>query len=53
VRRTFRSPNEALDTVREIGMIPLLTAAQEVDLAMRIEAGELATELLAEDRSPG
>ena len=29
----------------EIGKVPLLTAAQEVDLARRIEAGECATEL--------
>jgi RNA polymerase primary sigma factor len=32
--------------LKEIGKVPLLTAAQEVDLAMRIEAGEFATELL-------
>ncbi|HXF57724.1 MAG TPA: RNA polymerase sigma factor RpoD [Actinomycetota bacterium] len=32
--------------LKEIGKVPLLTAAQEVDLAMRIEAGELATEVL-------
>ena len=31
--------------LKEIGKVPLLTAAQEVDLAMRIEAGEFATEL--------
>jgi RNA polymerase primary sigma factor len=41
----------AFDPVRmylkEIGRVPLLTAAQEVDLAMRIEAGALAVELLA------
>ena len=37
--------------LKEIGKVPLLTAAQEVDLARRIEAGEFATELarLAED----
>jgi RNA polymerase primary sigma factor len=33
--------------LREIGKVPLLTAAQEVDLAMRIEGGELAADLLA------
>jgi RNA polymerase primary sigma factor len=33
--------------LNDIGRVPLLTAAQEVDLAMRIEAGELAGELLA------
>jgi RNA polymerase primary sigma factor len=32
--------------LREIGKVPLLTASQEVDLAMRIESGELAAELL-------
>src|SRR5438105_8346566 len=32
--------------LKEIGRVALLTAAQEVDLAMRIEAGEMATELL-------
>jgi RNA polymerase primary sigma factor len=31
--------------LKEIGKVPLLTAAQEVDLAMRIEAGEFSTEL--------
>ena len=30
----------------EIGKVPLLTAPQEVDLAMRIEAGEFSTALL-------
>jgi RNA polymerase primary sigma factor len=30
--------------LKEIGKVPLLTAAQEVDLARRIEAGELCTE---------
>ena len=32
--------------LREIGKVPLLTKSQEVDLAMRIESGELAAELL-------
>jgi len=32
--------------LKEIGKVPLLTAAQEVDLAMRIEGGEFATEIL-------
>src|ERR687891_961422 len=33
--------------LREIGKVPLLTAPQEVDLAMRIEAGQIATGLLS------
>jgi RNA polymerase primary sigma factor len=33
--------------LKEIGKVPLLTAAQEVDLAMRIEGGEFSTELIA------
>jgi RNA polymerase primary sigma factor len=33
--------------LKEIRRVPLLTAAQEVDLAMRIEAGGLARDLLA------
>jgi RNA polymerase primary sigma factor len=32
--------------LKEIGKVPLLTAAQEVDFAMRIEAGEFSTELV-------
>jgi RNA polymerase primary sigma factor len=32
--------------LKEIGKVPLLTAAQEVDLAMRIESGEFATALI-------
>jgi RNA polymerase primary sigma factor len=34
--------------LKEIGKVPLLNAAQEVDLARRIEAGELATALQAQ-----
>jgi RNA polymerase primary sigma factor len=34
--------------LREIGQVPLLVAQEEVDLAMRIEAGVLAEERLAE-----
>jgi RNA polymerase primary sigma factor len=33
--------------LKEIGKVPLLTAAQEVDLARRIEAGEFSTSLTA------
>jgi RNA polymerase primary sigma factor len=33
--------------LKEIGKVPLLTAAQEVDLARRIEAGEFSTDLTA------
>jgi DNA-directed RNA polymerase sigma subunit (sigma70/sigma32) len=63
--RTATSPREARQTsgathdsvrmyLREIGKVPLLTAAQEVDLAMRIEGGELAADLLASsERSNG
>ncbi|TMK85359.1 MAG: RNA polymerase sigma factor RpoD [Actinobacteria bacterium] len=32
--------------LKEIGKVPLLTAAQEVDLAMRIEGGEFSSPLL-------
>jgi RNA polymerase primary sigma factor len=32
--------------LKEIGKVPLLTAAQEVDLAMRIEAGEFSSALI-------
>ncbi|HEX6844521.1 MAG TPA: sigma-70 family RNA polymerase sigma factor, partial [Actinomycetota bacterium] len=41
--------------LKEIGKVPLLNAAQEVDLARRIEAGELSTALqhgIAEDGKP-
>ncbi|MGH2690947.1 MAG: sigma-70 family RNA polymerase sigma factor, partial [Actinomycetota bacterium] len=34
--------------LKEIGKVPLLTAAQEVDFARRIEAGEFATALMRE-----
>ncbi|HXF37160.1 MAG TPA: sigma-70 family RNA polymerase sigma factor, partial [Actinomycetota bacterium] len=34
--------------LKEIGKVPLLNAAQEVDLARRIEAGEFASELTRE-----
>jgi RNA polymerase primary sigma factor len=44
-------PGASYDSVRmylrEIGKVPLLTAPQEVDLAMRIEGGEMAASLLA------
>ncbi len=33
--------------LNEIGRVPLLTAAQEVDLAMRMEAGRFAAKVLA------
>jgi RNA polymerase primary sigma factor len=33
--------------LKEIGKVPLLTAAQEVDLAMRSEGGEFATDLMS------
>src|SRR6266536_1487226 len=50
-RREELLKSPAYDPVRmylkEIGRVPLLTAPQEVDLAMRIEAGGLAGDLLA------
>jgi RNA polymerase primary sigma factor len=50
-RREDPLKNPSYDPVRmylkEIGRVPLLTAAQEVDLAMRIESGELAGVVLA------
>src|SRR6266536_604484 len=49
-RREELLKSPAYDPVRmylkEIGRVPLLTAPQEVDLAMRFEAGELAGALL-------
>ena len=49
--RQGRDDIPANDAVRmylkDIGRVPLLAAAQEVDLAMRIEAGGFAAELLA------
>ena len=40
--------NDAVELyLKEIDRVPLLTAAQEVDLAMRMEAGDLAAEVLA------
>ncbi len=38
------------DYLKQIGKVPLLNAAQEVDLAKRIEAGLFAEEKLAESR---
>jgi RNA polymerase primary sigma factor len=50
-RREELLKSPAYDPVRmylkEIGRVPLLNAAQEVDLAMRFEAGGLAGEVLA------
>jgi RNA polymerase primary sigma factor len=44
-------PTASYDSVRmylrEIGKVPLLTAPQEVDLAMRIEGGQMASALIA------
>src|SRR5688572_11471837 len=39
--------------LREMRKVPLLTASEEVDLAMRIEGGELAAELLASGEQTG
>jgi RNA polymerase sigma factor (sigma-70 family) len=51
----FDEPGAPLDLVRsyldEVGRTPLLTAAEEVDLAKRIEAGVYAEELLRRDET--
>jgi RNA polymerase primary sigma factor len=39
--------------LKEIGKVPLLNAAQEIDLARRIEAGEMSTALQLELREDG
>jgi RNA polymerase primary sigma factor len=41
------APDPVRMYLKEVGRVPLLTAAQEVDLAMRMEAGGFAAELLA------
>jgi len=47
-------PTDAVkDYLRQIGKAPLLGAAEEVELARRIEAGLLAEERLASDSSQG
>jgi RNA polymerase primary sigma factor len=46
-RDDLTAPDPVRLYLKEIGRVPLLTAAQEVDLAMRMEAGGFATELLA------
>jgi RNA polymerase primary sigma factor len=52
-RATSATPDAVRTYLREIRKVPLLTAAQEVDLAMRIEGGELAAELLASVKRTG
>jgi RNA polymerase primary sigma factor len=46
-RDDLPAPDPVRLYLKEIGKVPLLTAAQEVDLAMRMEAGGFAAELLA------
>ena len=46
-RDDLPAPDPVRLYLKEIGRVPLLTAAQEVDLAMRMEAGGFAAELLA------
>jgi RNA polymerase primary sigma factor len=47
VRRTASAPDDPVRMyLRDIGRVPLLTASQEVDLAMRIKSGEMAAALL-------
>ncbi len=54
VRRPPGVPHDSVRMyLREIGKVPLLTAPQEVDLAMRIEGGEMAATLLALTKPDG
>ena len=46
-RDDLPAPDPVRQYLKEVGRVPLLTAAQEVDLAMRMEAGGFAAELLA------
>jgi RNA polymerase primary sigma factor len=47
VRRIASAPDDPVRMyLRDIARVPLLTASQEVDLAMRIESGEMAAKLL-------